>query len=549
LWAVSVAGIAAFRQQTRPNAWMIAWIIALCPALLLAALVALAPTLDIDGLIYHLTVPKRWMHTGGLDYLPTYPYSNAPMGVEMLFGLAMAFTGDVAAKSLHWALGLVASVSIYLAGRRLAGRMAGAVPATLFLVGPGGAAGLLGFAYVEGAAALATAGSVLSWLIWYQMGDRGYLLGAALLAGIAVSFKITTALFPAALLALTAVAVAVKALHQQPATGRGASALFGMYSAASLIPFVAIPMLPWFARAFLTTGNPLYPLFANIIPSRDLPADLASKNDQFNRYMTWGHVIGRDWTLEERFWVLLGVAVIWSLLGALAFYKLRGGTKRGAAAVLTITGLIQLSAAGLFLRYWLPIAAMFTIPMAAAMASALSRRAVMFAWLGLTLFGSLVVVALGSYQVSNFAMLMRSISGLDDRVQFLRSQWSAYPMYELVNRDLPSDARIMLSAYCVGGFYIDRSTFCADMVQSSLRFTTWEEFTEDLRRLRITHLIAPNALATGGPTPPNLGSNSDITRADQFRRVRQLLTSHARTIATVSDLGLYEISPELLAGS
>jgi hypothetical protein len=548
LWAVSVAGIAAVRQQTRPSGWTIAWIIALCPALLLVALVALAPSFDEDGLVYHLTVPKRWMYTGRLDYLPTYPYSNAPMGMEMLFGLAMAFTGDVAAKCLHFALGLVAAVAIYLAGRRLASRMVGAVPATLFLVGPGGAAAYLGFAYVEGAAALATAGSALSWLIWYQLGNRGYLLSAALLAGIAVSFKITVAVFPAALLALTAIVVAVRALHQQHSLSRGASALAGMSFSASLITFVVIPMLPWCARAFLITGNPLYPLFANIIPSRDLPADLASKIDQFYRYMTWGNVIGRDWTLQERFWVLLGVAVIWSLLGALAFYKLRGGTKRGAAVVLTIAGLVQLSAAGLYMRYWLPIAAVLMIPMAAAIASVLSRRAVMLAWLGLTLLGSLAVarssyISLGS----NFAMVMRSISGRDERVHFLRSQLPIYPLYEVVNRDLSPDARIMLSGYCAG-FYVDRSTFCAEMVQSSLRFTTWEEFTEDLRRLRITHLIAPSTLATGGPTP-DLGSDvSVITRAGQYRLVRQLLTSNARTIATASDLGLYEISPVLKAG-
>ncbi len=75
----------------------------------------------------------------------------------------------------------------------------------------------------------------------------------------------------------------------------------------------------------------------------------------------------------------------------------------------------------------------------------------------------------------------------------------------------------MLSAYC-GGFYIDRTTFCAEMVQQSLRFTTWEEFGADIRRLGITHIIAPSVLATGGPTPDLGGSSvSAITREGEYR--------------------------------
>jgi len=551
LRAVAAAVLAAIPPRTRPSSWTIAWLTALSPGLLMAGLVALAPTLDPDGLAYHLTVPKRWMYTGWLDYLPTYPYSIAPMGMEMLFAVGMAFAGDAAAKCIHYVLGvMVAAPAIYLAGRRLSGQLAGAVPATLFLVGPGGAVAILGSAYVEGAAAAATAGSALSWLVWYQTGDRGYLRSAAVLAGLAVSFKISTILFPVALLALTAFAVGAKARDGHIATGWIESAIRGLVSAVSLIPFVAAPILPWFTRAFLLTGNPLYPLLANLIPSRDLSAELATKVDLYNRYMTWGHAstISSDWTLEQRVWVLLGVAALFALLGLFAFFKLRGWPARGAVVVVTITGLIQLSAAGLYLRYWLPLTAALMIPIAAALAPILSRRTFVLAWVGLTLVGSLVQ-ARRTYldDGANFAGLLRTVVGLDKRLDFLQSRLPFYPLYELANRELPAEAGIMLSSYC-GGFYLDRRTFCAEMVQDSLRFTTWQDFTYDLRRLGITHLIAPTALATGGPTP-NLGGSSVsvITRAEQYRLVRQLLTSHARTLATAADHGLYEITPALLA--
>ena len=542
LWAVSVAGIAAFRRRTRPDSWTIAWIIALSPALLLAALVALAPTLDPDGLAYHLTVPKRWMQTGRLDYLPGYPYSNAPMGMEMLFALGMAFSGDVAAKCFHYALGLVAATTIYYTGLRLAGRMAGAVPATLFLVGPVGAAGLLGFAYVEGAAALAIAGSLLSWVVWYQTGRCGYLRSAALLAGFAVSFKISVGLFPAALLAFTAIVVGLRKRDQHNSTTRGSAAYSGMIAAARLLPLTAAPMLPWFTRAFITTGNPLFPLFATVIPTSEFSADLARKIDQYNRYTTWGNTIGSDLTLQERFWVLVCVAVVMALVAGLAFLKLRGPVARGAVGVLIFASLVQLSAAGLYIRYWLPLLPALLVPIASVLAPVLSRRAMMAAWIGVTLMGSLW----SARGVTDLPSLVRTVAGIEGRTEFLRARIVPYPLYELANRELPANALIMLSGYC-GGFYLDRRTFCADYVQNSMPFTTWQQFTDDLQRLGITHLIAPNMLASHGPVQlPKESSIAVINRPDHFRLVNQLLTSHARTVATAGDLGLYEIDPTLL---
>ena len=548
LRAVGASVIAVVRRRTRVDNWTVCWLLALSPALLMASLVALTPALDPDGLAYHLTVPKRWMETGRLDYLPTYPYSNAPMGAEMLFGLGMAFSGDAAAKCIHYVLGVAAAAAIYLAGTRLSNRAVGAVLATLFLVGPAGVATLLGFAYVEGAVSLATAGSVLSWLVWYQTGNRGYLRSAALLAGVAVSFKISAALFPMALLAVTAVAIAARAREGQTSTGLVNSAFLGSTSAAALIPLVAIPILPWLMRAFLVTGNPLFPLFANVIPSRDYSAELATQVDRYNRYMTWGHSIGRGWTLEQRAWILLGVAVLLALLGGLAFLKLRGRTTRGVVVVVTITSIVQLTAVGLYIRYWIPIAAPLTLPIAAALAPIISRRNVMVAWLGVTLAGSLVQARASYVDVgSNLTGLLRTVVGRDERLDFLRDRLPLYPLYEYVNRNLPPEAGIVLSAYC-GGFYIDRRTFCAEFVQNSLRFTTWDEFTADLRRLRITHVIAPRGLATGDLTPDLGGSSAAaITRAGQYRMVGQLLASHARILFAASDQGLYEITPALLA--
>jgi hypothetical protein len=543
LRAIASSVMQTANTSPRRDNWVVAWVLALSPAALIAALIALAPSLDPDGLAYHLTVPKRWLSLGRLDYLPTYPFSAAPMGMELLFAWAMALAGDSAAKCIHLVMGLSAAAAIYLAGKRLCGRMTGVVPTTLFLVGPGGLAAILGFSYVEGGAALATASAALAWLIWYQSSIRGFLRVAALLAGFAVTFKLSAALFPVGLGALSVLAV-----YDRLRTNAVQRPLAGTFLAMmALIPLVAAPVLPWVIRAFALTGNPFFPMLANRIPTRDLSADLATKVDNYNRYMTWGNVVGREWTLEQRSHILLAVALGILLVGVFAAFKLRTRMGRGTAIIVTLTAIAQLGAAGLYLRYWLPLAAALMLPVVAPLERQLARRPVLLAWIAITLACSLVQ-ARHSFQDERGSIsgLLATLAGVQDRTTFLEERLGAYPLYERINRDLPANAGIMLSGYC-GGFYIDRATFCAEMVQTSLRFTSWEEFAADVRRLGITHLVAPSALATGGPTPYLGGSAvSVITRAGQYRVVRQLLTQHARTLQTAVDLGLYEIDPAWL---
>jgi hypothetical protein len=236
------------------------------------------------------------------------------------------------------------------------------------------------------------------------------------------------------------------------------------------------------------------------------------------------------------------------LIGVFAFFKLRTRMARGTAVIVTITAIAQLSAAGLYFRYSLPLAAALMLPLVVPFERWLARRPVMVSWIAITLVLSLMQARrIYVEEGGNFPGLVRSLGGAQQRTAFLKERLPPYALYERVNAELPLNAGIMLSFYC-GGFYMDRATFCAEMVQDSLRFTSWEDFSTDLRRLGITHLIAPSVLATGGPTPYLGGSaTSVITRADQFRLVRMLLTRHARTLQTASDLGLYEIDPVWLA--
>jgi hypothetical protein len=538
--------IAVARAATRATArispragWMLPWLFALLPALAVAFLSAMTPTIDPDGLSYHLTAPKRWLLGGSLAYLPTYPVSNAPMGAEMLFMIALAFAGDAAAKLLHFVLGCAGALGVYLAGRRVRGAVTGALASTRYLVGPAGIVTLLGTAYVEGAVSCALIAASLAWMIWLRERDDGWLRVTALLAGLAVSFKLTAVVFPVALALLTMLAAAGESRLDRCTLGSSVKLL------AVFMPFVLIPLLPWLVRSTILTGNPVFPMFASAIPSRDLSPQHAAQFEQYIRYMNWAGSSGALLNLAQRKAILTGVELIIAAIGAAFFVRARTRFARGTVVVLTGVTLVQCLAAGLYVRYWIPVLAVLQLPLLAMLEPLFVARGIKAALVGATFAGSLLSVRMPLSQTS-MPELVKTALGVESQQAFVAHQMPLFPLYDLVNRATPEDAGVLLSNYC-GGFYLDRRTFCAEFVQDSLRYDSWEHFIEDMHRLGVTHVIAPRTLATGGPLPDlEFGNIAVIIRPSEFVVLGRLLRSHGKLLEQALDQGLYEVTlPDL----
>jgi Dolichyl-phosphate-mannose-protein mannosyltransferase len=540
--ALLLRAVAVWRapRQSWPG-WLKLWLLALLPGLLLALLSALTPTIDPDGLGYHLTVPKRWLALGSVGYLPTYPYSNTPMCVEMLFTLGLSWVGDAGAKVIHLLLGVGAALGLFAAGKRLAGDALAALAVTLLLFGPFGIAQLMGCAYVEGVTSCALIASGLSWIIWYQHRDLGYLRAAGLLAGIGVSSKLTAALFPVALALLTLLLV-----WREAAAQRRAPLAASARALAWLLPFVVLPALPWLLRSALVTGNPVFPMFAGILPSRDFTAEQSKAFDQYNRYMVWGVGAGAAWDIGKRKLILVGAAALLGLSGGVLAFRQKTPAARVVAWVVLGTMLVQLTAAGLYKRYWIPLLAVVELPLLLPLAGWLVKDA---ARIGVVAVSGLLSL-LGAKQIAGSANgdvvgLAKTSLGLQSQQKFLEEQLPLYPLYTKLNSEAPAQAGVILAEYC-GGFYIDRTTFCADVVQSSLRLTTFPQFASDLQRLGVTHVIMP--LEWLEPLPPSgeppkigVGNTSYLVRPDERRLVGALAKEHGRLLAQASNQGLFAI--------
>jgi hypothetical protein len=542
VWDLRGVTAYAFRElrwpQVRPWHW--AWIAALLPAVLFAFVLALAPTIDADGLGYHLTVPKRWLQSGSLAYLPTYAYSNAPMGVEMLFAIALAFAGDAGAKCLHFLLGISGATGLYLAGKRLYGPVVGAAATTLFLVGPLAVVPMLGLAYIEGAVAFSMIAATIAWLLWFQGGERGWLRCAALLAGVAVSFKMTAALFPVMMVTLTVGAL----ILDEPGDGRLPGSLRASSRDWTLLPLIALPVVPWLLRSALVTGNPFFPMFAALIPSRDLSPVAAAAFEHHFRYWNWGTSLGEDWDLAKRRWLLVAAGSVALFFGACAFGVLRSKWQRTVVLVMVGTVLLQIAAVGLYMRFWIALTSVLALPVVASFGRVVSNRWAVVGLILLTGLGSTRQVSRESATISgDIGGLARAALGVD-RHGYLNRRVPVLPIYDYANRELPEHSGILMTYSCLG-FYLERTTFCDETIQDSIRWTTWDEFVLDLRDLGVTHVIAPRTLATGGPAPP-VGRTGLIDRHERHGELlRRLLSEHAQLLFSAADQGLYALEPSL----
>jgi hypothetical protein len=521
-------------------AWEWVWFALLAAPLVISFFYGLAPSFDPDGVGYHLAAPKQWLTRGSLDYLPTLMYTHGVAGTEMLYASSLAVVGDAGAKLLHFGASLLAAGGVFLLGARVGartgGRIVGFVACTLFLFAPTGIYSVISASYAEGTATLAVVASALCWMLWFDSSDRTWLRGAALLAGIAVTFKLTSVVFPVALLALTVLIVRRR--------GREATGMAGMTPAGGvgLAALLVVPMVPWMIRSALITGNPVFPVLARWIPSKNLPPGNSEIFETYNRYMIWGTRAGYDLSLDARKVVVALVALAILACGVFVYLRQKDPVHRLVTVVLVPTLIVQLYAAGLYMRYWTPLAAVLQIPILAFVFSRINER--------VARAGLLVILALFAtgkihdWVRSDPAQYVAASVDASKREELHRELVPLLPLYETAN-DQAAPGEAVLFGYGCAAFYIDGPPMCAETLETSLRLDDWDSFNRDLETLGIRYVIVPRDVADGVPPPETEAARAvgDVVRPEEYTMLNRLLRTRGQLIASALDQGLYRIAP------
>jgi hypothetical protein len=227
----------------------------LAVALLGTAMVATGPVNDGDALCYHLQVPKVFLMAGAAGFDPDLHETVYPLVTELIYAIALEFRGPVACRWVQWFLGLALAANVTAMARPALGRRAwwaGAIVLLAPAISNGMSAPLNDVALAAfGAAAI---------FAWIRLLDRPSATAAAvagLLAGLAVGVK-----YPAlVLVGLMGTILWLRGLREWWTGGssggrRNWLTLAAVYSLATL--FVGGW---WYLRAYVHTGNPVYPFF------------------------------------------------------------------------------------------------------------------------------------------------------------------------------------------------------------------------------------------------------------------------------------------------
>jgi hypothetical protein len=286
----------------------IGWIAAVlsCAAIVLAAVYTLTPEIQSDALRYHLAAPQAYVREHRVFYIPSNAFTNFPFLLEMLFTLAFAIAGDLAAKMIHFECYVLTGLFVALLARREAAGSRlpyGILAALAFWTTP--TALLVGaWGFIDLGTALFFVATIYALLQWHgasgppsrsglcvedgpplQSGycgsgpQSGWRLLSGLFLGLLLGTKYTMlamlvvvpiALLPslrgAALWRLRGTKQSNLGLVELPSfapNGRW-DIRYWIRSSAFVIAAALLAASPWFIKNILFTGNPVYPLASGI---------------------------------------------------------------------------------------------------------------------------------------------------------------------------------------------------------------------------------------------------------------------------------------------
>lgn len=202
-----------------------------------------------DSLSYHLAAPRAFIEAGRIIELPTDHHSYFPFLTQMLFAAGLVFDGFAAAKLVHFAMGVLTVLTSFAVARRSLGERGGWIAALTVGLTPV-VAWEAGVAYIDLAQALYVALGFHALLIYLETRTSQ----CAALCG-----------------AMCGLALGVKTLSLMPVTAFAASLMLSRARVRHLAPFASLLLVlgaPFYLRALVLTGNPVYPFAYSVFGGR-----------------------------------------------------------------------------------------------------------------------------------------------------------------------------------------------------------------------------------------------------------------------------------------
>lgn len=210
---------------------------------------ALGPELGFDALWYHLTLPKIYLQSHSVSYIPggLLYYSAMPKLTEMLYAVGLAFGSEIFAKLIHFSFGILTLIALYFLSRKFLSKTYSLLVLVLFYSNL--VVGWMSMsAYIDLARTFFEIMALWGFINWIERKERKWFTVSAVLLGLAISTK---------LLALGTFLIFAILI------------IFFAHKIADVLAYCFCALLislPWFVFSYIYTGNPVYPFFTNIYP-------------------------------------------------------------------------------------------------------------------------------------------------------------------------------------------------------------------------------------------------------------------------------------------
>jgi hypothetical protein len=222
--------------------------------LLMSAMAALAPDLGFDSTTFHLAMANTFARQRSLEPSPMSHYYYEQIPVQTLYAWINVFSNLIAAKFLHFAYGVLMAFGVASLTRHFTGSAKAALLAVSLVSVSSLIWWLCGVGYVDLAVTFFFLATICALIRWVETDRSEWILVTGLCAGIAISAKLTN------LVVILVIGLTILS-RQAPSIRR--------IVISSSLCGVGLLLLwsPWLLRAYLLTGNPLFPYGNNIFRS------------------------------------------------------------------------------------------------------------------------------------------------------------------------------------------------------------------------------------------------------------------------------------------
>jgi len=490
------------------------------------------PPVSRDALTHHLAVPKLYLKHGGIFEIPELIFSYYPMNLDLLYLIPLSFGNDIIPKFIHFSFALMTAWLIFSYLKKRIDTYYALFGVLLFLSLPV-IIKLSITVYVDLGLYYFSTASLVYLFKWIEKDFKiKYLIISAICCGFALGTKYN------ALIVLFLLTLFVPFTYLRPVKNKTSRQYKAIgYSMVFLFTSLIV-FSPWMIRNNTWMGNPIYPLYDNLINHDKIVSTKASIIDsedsaiKTSNYIFkelkkhWGPFAVRKVIYNEKWWetALIPIRVFFQgkdenpkyfdgrlnpylfILPFFAFIKKKkellplGAEKKILIAFSILFLLFVFTQRDVRIRYIGPIIPPLIILSVFGLHRIISAisdkysgttektlKGFVFAFMAFLL--SLNAI----YLIEQFKVIepISYISGRVGRNEYIEKYRPEYAAINYANHNIPTDAKILCLFLGNRGYYFDRKiAFSFDLVSKVvLQEGASDKILINLERRRITHIL------------------------------------------------------------